>query len=166
MAYLSRQMTESRPAPPEPARVPDDLKRIADLLGLKERPTRKLEAHDLIVHGLPGDSVVRLFTGFLLLQRVRETTARVLGLSLRTLQRRTEHPPKRLSPAESGRVWKLAEVLAKATDVMGSSELAQRWLEQPAIGLDQRRPIDVMESSEGAAMVLTLLDRLDYGVYT
>ena len=154
------------PTSPELRVETADLKRTAALLGLKKRPRRKLEAHDLIVHGLPGGSVRRLLARFLLLQRAMEATATVLGLSLRTLQRRIEHPPKRLSSAESGQVWKLAEVLAKATEVMGSRELAEQWLEQPAMALDQRRPIDVMESSEGAAMVLTLLERIDYGVHT
>jgi hypothetical protein len=34
------------------------------------------------------------------------------------------------------------KILAKATAVLGSQEEAELWLEHPAIGLDQHRPID------------------------
>jgi putative toxin-antitoxin system antitoxin component (TIGR02293 family) len=73
---------------------------------------------------------------------------------------------KLLSHEQSGRTWKLAEILAKATDVLGSREEAEQWLERPAMGLNQRRPIDLLATPAGVEMVETFLERLDYGVYT
>jgi putative toxin-antitoxin system antitoxin component (TIGR02293 family) len=60
---------------------------------------------------------------------------------------------------------KLAEILAKATAVLGSQQEAERWLEQPAIGLDQRRPIDLLATPAGTKIVKDFLTRLEFGVY-
>jgi len=49
--------------------------------------------------------------------------------------------------------------------VLGSQEAAERWLSTPAMALDRRRPIDLLQSSEGTELVKTLLTRMDYGVY-
>jgi len=69
--------------------------------------------------------------------------------------------------APVGRInWKFAEILAKATAVLGSQqEEAEQWLERPAIGLDQRRPIDLLATPAGAKLVEDYLIRLEFGVY-
>jgi putative toxin-antitoxin system antitoxin component (TIGR02293 family) len=54
--------------------------------------------------------------------------------------------------------------MAQATRVLGSEAAAVEWLQTPAIGLDQRRPIDVMLTDP--QLVHDLLVRMDYGVYT
>jgi putative toxin-antitoxin system antitoxin component (TIGR02293 family) len=59
-----------------------------------------------------------------------------------------------------------AEILATATDVFGSQRAAKDWLERPAMGLDQRRPIDLMATTAGAKMAEDFLQRLAHGVYT
>lgn len=86
-------------------------------------------------------------------------------MSLRTFQRRKDAPDKPLSQEQSGRTWKFAEILAKATEVFGSQEEAEQWLERPAIGLDQRRPIDLLATPAGVELVEQYLTRLAYGVY-
>lgn len=60
---------------------------------------------------------------------------------------------------------KLAEIRSKATDLFGSKVEANQWLERPAIGLDQSRPMDFLETPEGVKLVQDYLERLDYGVY-
>jgi putative toxin-antitoxin system antitoxin component (TIGR02293 family) len=62
--------------------------------------------------------------------------------------------------------WKFAEILARATTLLGSQTAAEQWLEQPAIGLDQRRPIDLMTMPVGLELVEDYLGRIEYGVYT
>ncbi len=57
-------------------------------------------------------------------------------------------------------------ILRLATAILGSEAEAVRWLEAPAMALDQRRPIDLVETRDGEALVTTLLNRIDYGVYT
>ncbi len=58
------------------------------------------------------------------------------------------------------------EILAMATEVLGSQGAAERWMEEPAIGLDQRRPLDLLSTPGGLDIVKTFLKRLQYGVYT
>jgi putative toxin-antitoxin system antitoxin component (TIGR02293 family) len=50
--------------------------------------------------------------------------------------------------------------------VLGSQQEAEQWLERPAIGLDRRRPIDLLATPAGVELVETFLERLEYGVYT
>lgn len=85
-------------------------------------------------------------------------------MSLRTWQRRRRRN-KPLSQEQSGRAWKFAEILAKATDIFGSQAEAEQWLERPAVGLDQRRPIDLLGTPPGVELVEDHLDRLEYGIY-
>ena len=67
---------------------------------------------------------------------------------------------------QSGRAWKFAEVLATATEVFGSQPEAEQWMVAPAVALDQRRPIDLLESSVGLELGEQLLGRIEHGVYT
>ncbi len=57
-------------------------------------------------------------------------------------------------------------ILVMATEVLGSREAAGRWMQEPAIGLDQRRPLDLLSTSAGMDIVRTFLERLQHGVYT
>jgi putative toxin-antitoxin system antitoxin component (TIGR02293 family) len=61
---------------------------------------------------------------------------------------------------------KFAAILAKATDVLGSPEEAEQWLDRPQTSLDQQRPVDLLQTSGGVELVQDFLTRLEYGVYT
>jgi putative toxin-antitoxin system antitoxin component (TIGR02293 family) len=56
-------------------------------------------------------------------------------------------------------------ILAKATEMFGSQQEAEQWLERPAIGLNRRRPIDLLATPAGVELVEDFLKRLEYGVY-
>jgi len=152
------------PAPKEPG---NDLQKVADLLGgpriLSRRITSALDAHELLLDGLPGAALTHFVRHLLIIQT--DSLEKAFGMSLRTFQRRKDAPDKPLSQEQSGRTWKFAEILAKATDVFGSQEDAEQWLERPAIGLDQRRPIDLLATPAGIELVEQYLTRLAYGVY-
>jgi putative toxin-antitoxin system antitoxin component (TIGR02293 family) len=152
---------------PAPKGQRDDLRKVADLLGgpriLSRRITSALDAHELLLDGLPGSALTHFVSHLLFLQT--DSLEKAFGMSLRTFQRRKDAPDKPLSQEQSGRTWKFAEILAKATDVFGSQEEAEQWLERPAIGLDQRRPIDLLATPAGIELVEQYLTRLAYGVY-
>jgi putative toxin-antitoxin system antitoxin component (TIGR02293 family) len=63
------------------------------------------------------------------------------------------------------RTRRFAEILTKATAVFGSQQEAERWLERPAIGLNQRRPIDLLVTPAGAKIVEDFLTQIEFGVY-
>ena len=142
----------------------DELQKIAALLGVSRRLAGPLDAHELLLHGLPASALNHL-VGQLLFIGKTESLEKAVGMSLRTWQRRKDSPSKPLSQEQSGRTWKFAEILAKATDVFGSQAEAEQWLERPAIGLDQRRPIDLLGTPAGVELVEDHLERLEYGVY-
>ncbi|RWL78679.1 MAG: DUF2384 domain-containing protein [Mesorhizobium sp.] len=151
-----------------PHRGVRDLQKVADLLGgarvLSRRVTSALDAHELLLHGLPT-SALDYLVGRLVFIHKAESLEKAVGMSVRTYQRRKDTPSKPLSQEQSGRTWKFAEILAKATDVLGSQAEAEQWLERPAIGLDQRRPIDLLATPAGVELVEDYLERLEYGVY-
>lgn len=126
------------------------------------RPTTDLEAHEALVRGLPGASV-----GYLV-DRLRylewHSLEGPIAMSLRTFQR-VKRDKKLLDPDRSSRVWKFAEVLAKATSVLGSQQKAEEWLARPALGLSGHRPIDLLATQTGTELVEQFLERVDYGVY-
>lgn len=141
---------------------------IARLLGgvktLGTRPATQLEAHELLMAGLPGAALDHLIEKILVLQKPA-ALEQAIGMSLRTFQRRKESPSKPLNADQSGRTWKFAEILAKATSVLGSQEEAERWLERPCMALDRHRPIDLLATPAGVELVETFLERAKYGVY-
>ena len=143
--------------------------RAVNLLGGAKRLGRAvagpLDVHVVILNGMPSSVVMVLLKELehLKLTRSMETA---VGFSLRTLQRRKGLPNKPLTREQGGKVWQFAEVLALATDVMGSQEAAERWLESQVMALDRNRPIDLLATPAGIEMVKDLLGRLQYGVYT
>lgn len=91
--------------------------------------------------------------------------SKVLGISDRTLRRQRETPMNPMPAALASKAWLLAETLAKASEVFGSQGKAVEWLSKPAMGLDGQRPIELLQTVQGAELVNDFLTRLDYGVY-
>jgi putative toxin-antitoxin system antitoxin component (TIGR02293 family) len=133
------------------------------VLGHKVSSSR--DAHELLLGGLPTTALHRLMDNLTVLDRDL-SLERGIGLSRRTFQRSKEAVSKPLTVDQSGRAWKFAEILSRATEAIGSQEEAERWLERPAPALDGQRPIDLMRTPAGIELVETLLGRLEYGVYT
>lgn len=128
------------------------------------RLTNALDAHELLLRGLPASALDHLIGNLAVLGK-HESLEKAVGMSVRTWQRRKDTSSKPLSQEQSGRTWKFAEILAKATDIFGSQTEAEQWLERPATALDQRRPIDLLRTPAGVALVEDHLDRLEFGVY-
>jgi len=124
-----------------------------------------LDAHRAIEDGFPNSAMHALVDGFSILDP-SVVVDKALGISTRTLQRSREHPNKKLSIEQSSRLWATAELIETALRVFGNQEAVERWMMQPAIGLDDQRPIDLIATSAGSDVVRTFLNRLDYGVYT
>lgn len=143
--------------------------RAADLLGgleiFERRLATTLDAHEVILSGFPGKALVRLSENVAIIRRP-DIFEKALGLSLRTFQRHKKAAAaKKLSQEQSGRAWKFAEILEKATEIFGSQAEAEQFLERPAIGLNQKRPIDLLATPAGVGLVETHLERIKYGVY-
>ena len=146
--------------------------KIFAVRGLKESALKEashnasptgLAAHDLVARGIGVADAKQVMKGFTIINEKQFYS--VLGITARTMQRRAASADKTLDANATDRTLRLISVTQQATGVFGSQEAAERWLCSPAMGLDQRTPIDLLQSSEGTAMVKTLLSRMEYGVY-
>src|SRR5580692_5009071 len=109
-----------------------ELARVTELLGgqqvLRRQLQDSLDAHEMLIRGLPGKALTHLVQNLVVLNW-DDSFARAIGMSLRTYQRHVSAGTKLLSQEQSGRTWKLAEILARATEVFGSRGEAEQWLE-------------------------------------
>jgi putative toxin-antitoxin system antitoxin component (TIGR02293 family) len=153
---------------PNAATTPSSFTQIVRFLGgrhvFKKSITSKLDVHEVILKGLPGGVLIYMVKH---IQTMKPAdVGQAVGVSIRTVQRRTGSPQKPLSQDQSGRAWKFAEILTTAAEIFGNQSEAEKWLTTPAMALNQRRPVDLLASPAGVEMVEQLLGRLQYGVYT
>lgn len=153
----------------EPGQTDGNLQGAVGLLGgekaMHARIRNAMDAHDMLLKGLPADALLHLVSTVTFLKE-GDTLQNAIGLSLRTLQRhKARRVSQPLSVEQSNRTWRFAEIFAHAVDVMGSDAAAERWMNTPAIGLDNRKPVDLLATSAGVEAVDEYLTRLEYGVY-
>lgn len=111
--------------------------------------------------GLP----VAAFARFAKLSGVpRETLAATIHITLRTVQRRQDDTG-RLSANASERLVRLAELYARASNVMGSDALAKQWMRTPREAFAGRTPLEMAGSELGAREVEDLLLRVEHGAF-
>lgn len=133
--------------------------------GLKHDVSSPIAVHELILTGIPGKALERLVKQLPTIADNRDAFEKAFGMSERTYQRHKADKTKVLSPEQSSRTWNFARLLAKAAAVLGSQAEAEAWMLQPALGLEGRRPIDLLATAAGSDLVREYLERLDYGVY-
>ena len=138
------------------------------------RPTRKqaaqaitspmgVAAHDAIVQGLPSSALAAISKQFNRLDTA--DIYAVVGISERTAQRLKAAEPQAMDIAASDGIHRLLRAYELALDVLGSDQAAQEWLAAEALGLEGRRPIDLLRTTPGAALVMLLLQRMLHGIY-
>lgn len=156
--------------------VSPELASIAELFGGEEGLCRPLhswiDVHELLKEGLPARALEN-FRVFLKRESLLFEDDRnhlmfplIFGISQRTFERYSKIPNKTLDREQSGQVWQFAAILAKAADVLGSMEEAERWMRTPAVSLEQRTPLELLGTPAGISLVEDLLTRIDYGVYS
>jgi putative toxin-antitoxin system antitoxin component (TIGR02293 family) len=69
-----------------------------------------------------------------------------------------------LTPEQSDRLVRVARVLAAAEETFGDRAKAGTWLRRPTSGLAGERPLDLLDTDEGARAVETLLGRIGHGI--
>ncbi len=89
--------------------------------------------------------------------------AELLRLSLSTLYRR--RATGSFEPDESDRLWRYLHVYARALDVNESEAAAREWLKAPAAALGGATPLASAKDDPGVQRVLTLLGRIEHGVF-
>lgn len=121
-------------------------------------------AHDTVTKGLTGRALIRNWEstkGSL----PTDAFLRAIGVSPRTAQRIKADPNKLLDTRTTDGIYRLESVRALAEEVLGSVDAATEWLNSEAMGLEFRKPIDLISTSPGLEAVKTLLHRMKFGVY-
>ncbi len=121
-------------------------------------------AHDAVMKGVSGRALTRIWEST---KGALSTDAilKAIGVSARTAHRIKTDPDKQLDARTTDGIYRLESVRAMAREVLGSEEAANEWLDTEAVGLEFRKPIDLVTTSPGAEAVKTLLQRMKYGVY-
>jgi putative toxin-antitoxin system antitoxin component (TIGR02293 family) len=117
---------------------------------------------DMIRRGVPASVLSDLAAT---LSVDRRSVAKVLRISDRTLSRRVQENGN-LNARESDRAVRLARVVAKSIDTFGEQAKAARWLKSSNRALDGAIPFELLDTDAGVQSVLTILGRIDYGVYS
>jgi putative toxin-antitoxin system antitoxin component (TIGR02293 family) len=138
----------------------NEVTRIASILGIPGASRRTTPMHLVqeVEKGLPFSSLARVFKQV----APDEPALRYRVVSRATIARK-EASGARLSIEQGDHVARLARVWALALEVWKKPAEARTFLLQPHAMLDDRRPIDVALTTEGARLVEGILGRLLYG---
>ena len=117
---------------------------------------------ELVREGIPVKALLLLAER---LDLPQAEIAEKIGIPLRTLTRRISSESL-LTPAESDRTVRLAQVYATAVETFGDSEKAVSWLKTPNRVLRGVPPIDQLDTDPGVREVEAVLGRIAYGVYS
>lgn len=85
-------------------------------------------------------------------------SVRIPARSLARMQTR-----KRLSPDAGDKLYRLAFVIAMATNVLGSRANAQAWLRRPNRALGKATPLSLLGTQPGLRQIERELGRIQYG---
>lgn len=86
------------------------------------------------------------------------TLANALAVSSKTLQRKEV-----FDVVQSEKMYELAELYALGTSYFGR-EGFRRWMERPLFTLGNRRPLDLIDVSEGLALLKAEIMRMQHGI--
>ncbi len=128
-----------------------------------DRSRNDLELHEAVVNGVEVLKLLRFIRDHKAM--TIDELAPALRVSKRTLSRLTEGESTTLSVSQGEGLVGLLQSIQLGTRVFGSQPAALEWFRKPAIGLEGKRPIELLSTSFGTALVLDLLTRIQYGVY-
>lgn len=111
--------------------------------------------------GLPKSVVVTISY---LLGISMEKMSDLIHVSHRTIQRKK--PEDLLNSYSTEQILEIAEVISKGIEVFSSLDDFTKWLHQDIRHLNYQKPLDYLDTSFGTKMVLDILGRIAYGVYS
>ncbi|OYV73872.1 MAG: hypothetical protein B7Z72_01515 [Gemmatimonadetes bacterium 21-71-4] len=135
---------------------------VALKLGLPGSVRSVRELNAALEAGLPARALERVATELAVIGVARSHVLALVGRT-RTLQRKLAGH-LRLSADESDRLARLARVVVRAEEVLGSSDRAGHWLTRPNRGLGGE-PLDFLRTDAGTVAVEQELGRIEHGIF-
>ncbi len=140
------------------------IENVAALLGgrrvLRASASGTSTMREIVQRGLPYEAL-ETFVSALHLQDEEEVAA-IAGMAVRTLARRKVG--RVLRPDESDRLYRAARVVARAIEVLGSREKAERWMKKSNPALGGEIPLSLLDTDLGVQQILGTLGRIEYGL--
>ena len=134
-------------------------------LNLKKRPSTGKNYQytyiDIVKEGIATKSVNYFLKHTNL---TKKQLGKLIHVSTRTLQR--NNPEKKLDINSSERLLQLARLFYKGEEIFGSTDRFNEWLKRTNVALGNKKPIDFLETSIGAELVMDELLRIDFGVFS
>jgi len=93
-----------------------------------------------------------------------EEVATVLHISERTLQRYT--PTTLVKTEHADRAIELALLYERGIEVLGNEKAFSTWIKSPNVALGGEIPFNLLDTRIGFTMVLNILGRIEYGVFS
>ena len=93
-----------------------------------------------------------------------EEMANVLHISERTLQRYT--PTTLVNTAYADKAIELARLYERGTAVLGNEKEFNTWMRTPNHALNNEVPLNLLDTSIGFNLILQVLGRIEYGVFS
>lgn len=124
----------------------------------------------MIKHGLRATEAKRILSDLAVTQAV---AMQALNISAATMNRRVRGED-RLPPAESERVLGIARLVGQIQAIVEESGNPEgfdattwmsRWLSEPLPALGGARPLDLLDTMEGQALVSSILAHIQSGAY-
>jgi putative toxin-antitoxin system antitoxin component (TIGR02293 family) len=132
---------------------------LANILGIEE-PKDEADLVELTRKGLSAD-VAQAIADKLDISITE--LSQFVHVSPRTLKR---HKGEILDTNLSDRLMTVGRVYARTVEVFKTEERATRWLKSRILALGNARPLDLLDTSTGANMVISILGRIEHGVYS
>lgn len=137
------------------------LRVLGDKSGSKKKPVGANYLRGMVLQGYP-------FTAFESVQKEtdlpQKQLSEIVGMTESTLARR-KRDRQALTPIESDRLYRVAQITALAFEVFGDEDKARIWMKHPNDVLDGYIPLSMLETEIGANQVKDELLRILYGIY-
>ncbi|MGJ7032197.1 type II RES/Xre toxin-antitoxin system antitoxin [Niabella hirudinis] len=93
-----------------------------------------------------------------------EQLSSLLHSSHRNIQRKQDN--ELLDTLKTEKVLELAAFVQRGIEVIGTAAYFAEWLQSPLPALDNKKPIDFLDTTFGIQILYKILGRLEYGVYS
>lgn len=111
--------------------------------------------------GIPKKSLLHLVSNLNVSVRAM---SQLLNITERTIQRKKD--VDLMDVATTEQILQIAEVYSRGSEVFGSSENFQDWMNAENLAFGGKRPIEMIPSRYGAQMVLDVIGRIEHGVFS
>ncbi len=109
--------------------------------------------------GIPGTVLGKVAAAY---QMPKNDMYSLLHISPKTGQRVAS---SKLDKDKSDHLIQMVKVYSRAISVFKNYDKAMNWLKSPCYALGDQAPIQLLDTTEGAELVMTTLGRLEYGVF-